>query len=65
MKICMLVRNTVTKDARVLKEANTLINHGYEVIVIGIQDAIITNSFEQKPNGLKIYRAAWKTKRAS
>jgi hypothetical protein len=60
----MLVRNHVTKDARVLKEANTLINSGHEVTVIGIQDAIVTQAFEVLPNGLKIYRTAWKTRRA-
>ncbi len=37
MKICKLVFNTVSHDARVLKEASTLKKMGHDVIIIGLQ----------------------------
>jgi len=63
-KICMLVRNPVTRDARVLKEATTLINDGYDVSIIGIQDANHSTSFLELENGIKVFRVPWKAKRA-
>lgn len=36
MRICMFVWNTFTSDSRVLKEANTLIDNGHEVMVVGV-----------------------------
>jgi len=35
--ICMLVRNSVTRDPRVRKEAESLAAHGYSVQVLGIK----------------------------
>jgi glycosyltransferase involved in cell wall biosynthesis len=37
VKVCMFVRNACTHDARVLKEAKTLVAHGYDVTVIAVQ----------------------------
>ncbi len=37
MKVCMLVFNAVSHDARVLKEADTVRKMGHDVIIVGIQ----------------------------
>ena len=37
MKICMFVRNPVTKDPRVRREAAALVAAGHQVVIIGIQ----------------------------
>jgi len=37
MRICMLLRNPFTRDARVLKEARGLANAGHEVIVLALK----------------------------
>ncbi len=63
-KVCMLVRNPVTRDARVLKEANTLIKLGYHVKVIGIQDAQHFDAQVVLENGLEVHRVPWKAQRA-
>ena len=55
-KICAVVMNSVTRDSRVLREAESLINAGHEVIVVGIQDKTYDAPFEITANGVKIYR---------
>jgi glycosyltransferase involved in cell wall biosynthesis len=53
--ILMLVRNAVSQDARVLKEALTLANNGYIVVIIGLRE----NGFaaeESLSRGLHILR---------
>ena len=37
MKVCMLVTNPVNNDPRVRREAATLVQAGYDVVVIGVQ----------------------------
>ena len=36
MRVCMLVRNRCTHDARVLKEAKTLSHQGFDVTIIAV-----------------------------
>ena len=38
MKVCMFVLNNCKRDARVLKEAKTLAEAGYDVRIIAILD---------------------------
>ena len=38
MKICMFLMTEFTHDARVTKEAKTLINAGHKVVVIALND---------------------------
>ncbi|MDO6592765.1 glycosyltransferase [Neptuniibacter sp. 1_MG-2023] len=55
-RICMFVRNPVVKDARVLKEAETLVNQGYEVSVVGVQSGEFSTEYEKLPSGVDVYR---------
>ncbi len=64
VKVCAIVINSVSHDARVLKEAESLARAGYDVSVVGIQDANETAPFEALKNGVKIYRAAWRARSA-
>ncbi len=59
MKVCKVVINSVSSDARVLKEAEAIREAGYEVVIIGIQDALINSPIEILENGIVIRRAAW------
>lgn len=38
VKVCMLVTNTVEKDARVVREAKSLSNSGYDIVILGTTD---------------------------
>ena len=38
MKVCMLLKNNFTHDARVYKEAKTLVDAGYSVTVVALKD---------------------------
>lgn len=53
-KVCMFVYNNCTHDARVLKEAKTLADAGYEVRIIAVLDKN-TVPYE-KIDGFKIIR---------
>ena len=54
-KVCMTVWNHFITDARVTKEAKTLIKHGYDVAVVAIHDPLNTKRKEEK-DGLRIVR---------
>jgi glycosyltransferase involved in cell wall biosynthesis len=64
IKVCAVVINSVSHDARVLKEAESLAQAGYDVSVVGIQDANENAPFETLENGVKIYRTAWQARTA-
>jgi len=55
-KIAMAVYNSVSHDARVLKEAESLVNAGYGVRIFGIVDNRQSAPFEQLDNGVEIER---------
>ena len=55
-KVCAIVMNSVSHDARVLREAESLISAGHDVILVGIQDKTYDAPSEISANGVKIYR---------
>lgn len=57
MKVCMFVLNNCKRDARVLKEARTLAEAGYDVRIIAILDDN-TVPYEEK-DGFRIIRVTW------
>ncbi len=59
MKVCMLVINSVSHDARVLKEAEAVRETGADVVIVGIQDASNKVPIQVLDNGVVIRRAAW------
>jgi len=59
MKVCMVVFNSVSHDARVLKEAESVKELGHDVVIIGIQDANNRRPLDTLDNGVIIRRAAW------
>lgn len=54
--IACLVRNSVSHDARVLKEAEALVAAGYRAVIIGVQDRKVSTPTEVRPSGLRIIR---------
>lgn len=38
MRVCVLAFNSVLRDARILKEANTLAESGYQISIVGLAD---------------------------
>lgn len=54
MKVCMFVYNNCKNDARVLKEARTLAEAGYDVRIIAVLDKD-TEPYEER-DGFKIIR---------
>ncbi len=59
MKVCKVVINSVSHDARVLKEAEAIREAGFEVVILGIQDANNNIPIQIMDNGVVIRRAAW------
>lgn len=59
MKVCKVVINSVSHDARVLKEAEAIREAGFEVVILGIQDANNNIPIQIMDNGIVIRRAAW------
>lgn len=59
MKVCKVVINSVSHDARVLKEAEAVHEAGFDVTILGIQDANINVPIQRLENGIVIRRAAW------
>ena len=55
-KVCMIVFNHFKNDARVLKEAYTFIDHGYQVKVFALHTLGL--DFYENRNGLEIERIA-------
>jgi glycosyltransferase involved in cell wall biosynthesis len=59
--IAAIVINSVSHDARVLKEADGLAAAGYRVTIYGIQDAKVSEPVTRRPSGVVIRRAEWKS----
>ena len=56
MKICMFVKNSFEYDARVTKEAKTLIDSGHHVTVIAYLVPGVTPEHEVRPDGIEVRR---------
>jgi glycosyltransferase involved in cell wall biosynthesis len=61
MKVCKVVVNSVSHDARVLKEADAIREAGFEVVIVGIQDANVSTPIQLLDNGVVIRRVAWQS----
>lgn len=59
MNVCMIVHNNVTRDGRVLREANTLQRAGHAVTILGLIDADAASPVEYLDNGVRIFRVFW------
>jgi glycosyltransferase involved in cell wall biosynthesis len=59
MNIVMIVHNNVTRDGRVMREANTLQRAGHSVTVLGLQDADAASPVEYLDSGVRILRVFW------
>jgi glycosyltransferase involved in cell wall biosynthesis len=57
-KIVMVVWNDFRNDARVLKEALTLQQFGYQVTVLALHTPGVTNVSETLPSGIQVVRVA-------
>jgi len=55
-KICAIVFNTVSRDARVLKEAETLRSAGHDVTLVGLTDQQYSATQETLENGVSLLR---------
>lgn len=62
MKVCMLVYNNVTRDNRVVREAETLQAAGHDVHIVGIPDNTVTAPKEILPSGVVVHRVEWGAK---
>ncbi len=58
MKICMFVKNSFEYDARVTKEALSLIDAGHEVLVVAIHVPKVTAEHEVRPDGIEVRRVS-------
>lgn len=59
-RVAAVVLNSVSRDARVLKEADSLARAGYEVTVFGIRDNRDATPETVRESGARIVRVAWK-----
>lgn len=59
-RVCALVVNSVSHDARVLKEADSLAAAGFDMTIIGIRDARNGTPEERRESGVRILRVAWR-----
>jgi len=59
MKVCMIVMNSVSHDARVLKEAEAVRSAGHDIVVIGIRDNKCSEPIEIRESGVVIRRVGW------
>lgn len=62
-RVCMLVKNSFEFDARVDREARSLLEHGYEVTVVALRSAT-TPPIERRGDGLRIVRIGAGRRRA-
>ncbi len=62
MKVCMLVYNNVTRDNRVIREAETLQAAGHELHIVGIPDNNVSTPKEILPSGVIVHRVEWGAK---
>jgi glycosyltransferase involved in cell wall biosynthesis len=58
MKICMFVKNSFEYDARVTKEAKTLIGAGHDVTVVAIHVPNVTAERETTADGISVVRVS-------
>jgi glycosyltransferase involved in cell wall biosynthesis len=58
MKICMFVKNSFEYDARVTKEAKTLIGSGHQVTVVAIHVPDKTAEHEMTADGINVVRVS-------
>lgn len=63
-KVVAIVLNSVSHDVRVLKEAESLLNTGHDVSIVGINDARTSDAFELLGSGVKVFRVPWKAESA-
>lgn len=56
MKVCMFVKNSFEYDARVTKEARSLVEGGHEVTVVAIHVPGVTAEQETTPDGIAVVR---------
>ena len=61
MKICMVVCNNLTRDNRVLREAQTLQAAGHNVSVVGIKVDGADKPAEIIQDGVKLFRVDWRS----
>ncbi|MBK5268345.1 MAG: hypothetical protein JJE47_13010, partial [Acidimicrobiia bacterium] len=58
MKVCMFVKNSFEYDARVTKEAKTLIANGHDVTVVAIHVPGVTAERETTSDGIHVRRVS-------
>ena len=58
MKVCMFVKNSFEYDARVTKEARSLVEGGHEVTVVAIHVPGVTAEAEVTPDGIRVVRVS-------
>lgn len=56
MKVCMFVKNSFEYDARVTKEAATLVSAGHDVTVVALYVPKVTPLEETTPDGIHVVR---------
>jgi glycosyltransferase involved in cell wall biosynthesis len=56
VRVCMFVKNSFEYDARVTKEARSLVEGGHEVTVVAIHVPGITAERETTPDGIRVVR---------
>jgi len=56
VKVCMFVKNSFEYDARVTKEARSLVEGGHEVTVVAIHVPGVTAEREVTPDGIRVVR---------
>lgn len=61
LKVCALVINSVSHDARVLKQADTLASAGHTVTIIGVKDNRVAVGHEVRDSGVTIIRVGWRS----
>lgn len=61
MKVAKVVINSVSHDARVLKEAEAVREVGFDTVIVGIQDANNSVPIQALDNGVIIRRVSWQS----
>ena len=61
MNICMVVCNNLTRDNRVLREAQTLQAAGHQVSVVGIATEDADRPCEVTDGGVQLFRVDWRS----
>lgn len=58
MKVCMFVKNSFEYDARVTREAATLVRAGHHVTVVAYHVPGVTEQHEHRPDGIEVRRVS-------